>query len=167
LQRFLLARRATPEEAEDILQDLFLKLGKVRSGPIADPLAYLYRIADNLLLDIRRSHARRSVREQAWTAVRTGGGEIDDQPSAEDRLIGRERLDQVRRALSGLPDRTVLILRCFRLDGMPQKDIAADLGISVSAVEKHLQRAYRTLLEARVEPDADMVKRRRPTSEGD
>lgn len=167
LRRFLVARRALPEEAEDILQEVFLKIGKLPTGPIADPLAYLYRIADNLLLDLRRSQSRRTVREEAWTAARHGAGEIDDQPSAEDRLIARERLGVIQQALARLPERTVTAFRRFRLEGIGQKQIAAELGISVSAVEKHLQRAYRALLEARAELDAELPAARRPIQKGD
>jgi RNA polymerase sigma factor (sigma-70 family) len=167
LRRFLVARRARPDEADDILQELFLKIGKLPTGPIADPLAYLYRIADNLLLDLRRAQSRRNVREDAWTMARHGAGEIDDQPSAEDLLIARERLGLVQATLSRLPERTVTAFRRFRLDGIGQRQIAAELGISVSAVEKHLQRAYRTLLEARSELDAELPAARRPIDEGD
>jgi RNA polymerase sigma-70 factor (ECF subfamily) len=167
LNRFLAARGASPHEAEDILQEVFLKLGKLPTGPIADPLAYLYRMADNLLLDARRSRTRRSAREEAWTAARHGIGEIDNQPSAEDQLIARERLNLVRQALGRLPERTLYIFRRFRLDEIGQRQIAAELGITVSAVEKHLQRAYRALFDARSAIDADVAVARRPTTEGD
>jgi len=167
LTRFLSARGASPHESDDILQEVFLKLGKLPTGPIADPLAYLYRMADNLFLDARRSRNRRSAREEAWTAARRGISEIDDQPSAEDQLIARERLNLVQQALARLPERTLYIFRRFRLDEIGQRQIAAELGISVSAVEKHLQRAYRTLLEARSELDADVAAARRPMTEGD
>ena len=166
LHRFLIARRAAADEAEDILQELFLKIGKLTPGPIADPLAYLYRIADNLLLDLRRSQNRRNVRDRAWMDARHASSELDDRPSAEDRLIAQERLQLVQLALSRLPERTVFVLRRFRLDGVGQKQIAADLGISVSAVEKHLQRAYQVLIEARSELDADMSATRRPNVDG-
>lgn len=167
LNRFLAARGASPHEVDDILQDVFLKLGKLPTGPIADPLAYLYRMADNLFLDARRSRNRRTAREEAWTGVRHGIGEIDDQPSAEDQLIARERLNLVQQALARLPERTLFIFRRFRLDEIGQRQIAAEVGITVSAVEKHLQRAYRTLVEARSELDADVAAVCRPINEGD
>jgi RNA polymerase sigma factor (sigma-70 family) len=166
LHRFLIARRAQPAEADDILQELFLKIGRLPTGPIADPLAYLYRMADNLYLDMLRSQSRRSVREEAWMAARHGTGDSDGQPTAEDQLIARERLVLVQRALRRLPERTVLIFRRYRLDGIAQRHIAAELGITVSAVEKHLQRAYRALIEARAEIDADSWPARRPSGAG-
>jgi RNA polymerase sigma factor (sigma-70 family) len=155
-RRFLAARRVHPDEIEDILQEIFLRIRTTPTGPISDPLAYLYRIADNLVIDLRRSQGRRATREQTWTATHRGFGEADTQPSAEETLIGKERLTYVRQTLLRLPERTLLIFRRFRLEGVGQKEIAADLGISVSAVEKHLQRAYRALLEARSKIDEDL-----------
>jgi RNA polymerase sigma-70 factor (ECF subfamily) len=148
LLRFLLARRVPPEAAEDLLQDLFLKVASQPIGPIAEPRAYLYRMLDNLLLDNRRAAGRRAGREQAWMAAGRGNVlDLDDRPSAERQLIDREQLDMVSAALAELPERTLLIFSRFRIDGAPQKEIAAELGISVSAVEKHLQRAYRTVVD--------------------
>lgn len=167
LKRFLAARGAPPQDAEDILQEVFLKLGKVPTGPIADPMAYLYRMADNLLIDARRSKNRRMAREQAWTEAWHGAGEVDHRPTIEDQLIAREQLGIVRRALALMPDRTQFIFRRFRLEEIGQRQIASELGITVSAVEKHLQRAYRSLLDAKLKLDADYASPRRLNSEGD
>lgn len=167
LNRFLTARGASPHEVEDILQEVFLKVARLPTGPIADPLAYLYRMADNLFLDARRSQNRRNAREEAWTTAWHGIGGIDDRPSAEDLLIARERLNLVQQVLARMPERTLFIFRRFRLDEIGQRQIAAELGITVSAVEKHLQRAYRALVEARSELDADVAVARRPIKEGD
>ncbi|WP_284734542.1 RNA polymerase sigma factor [Sphingosinicella terrae] len=154
LLRFLAARRATPDEAEDVLQDLFVKLETQIIGPIAEPLPYLCRMADNLLVDRRRSAAARSVREEAWMGT-LFGSEVDDRPSAERLLISRETLALMSDALAQLPDRTVTIFRRFRIDGAPQREIAAELGISVSAVEKHLHKAYKAIVEAQASLDGD------------
>lgn len=158
LRRYLLARRVPPDEADDVLQDLFVKLQELRLGPIAEPRAYLYRMTENLLLDRRRSAARRSGREEAWVSARAGVlPEADEDPSPERTLIARERLARIGDALAGLPERTLFIFRRFRIDGIAQKQIAAELGISVSAVEKHLQSAYRAVVEARARLDADVT----------
>lgn len=143
-----------------------MRIGATPTGPISDPLAYLYRMADNLLVDLRRAQSRRATREEAWMATHRGDDDLDAQPSAEDALIARERLALVRQTLLRLPERTLLIFRRFRLEGIGQKEIAAELEISVSAVEKHLQRAYRALLEAREKIDAEVSPARRPQDEG-
>jgi RNA polymerase sigma factor (sigma-70 family) len=154
LLRFLAARRATPDEAEDVLQDLFVKLETQAVGPVAQPIPYLCRMADNLLVDHRRSAAARVVREEAWVDTQFGS-EGDDSPSPERLLIGRETLATMTRALADLPERTVHIFRRYRIEGMPQRDIAAELGISISAVEKHLHKAYQTVVAAQASLDAD------------
>jgi RNA polymerase sigma-70 factor (ECF subfamily) len=162
LLRFMAARRVPPDEAEDLVQDLFVKLESQAVGPVAEPRAYLYRMLDYLLLDRRRSAARRARREEAWTAAASGSAlEVDDRPSAERLLIDRERLDRVASALGALPERSLLIFTRYRIDSVPQKVIAADLGISVSAVEKHLQRAYRVLVDLRPLLDEDVPPPRR------
>jgi len=149
LARFLSARRAAPDEAEDILQDLYLKVRTLRTAPIADPRAYLYRMTANLLADRRRAAARRATREQMWTDTQLGSeAHVDDRPTAEQEMSAREELAIVSRAIASLPERTAEILRRYRIEGEGQKEIAADLGISLSAVEKHLQKAYRVVIDA-------------------
>jgi len=163
LLRYFIARRVPPEEAEDVLQDLVVKLESHASGPVAEPRAYLYRMAENLLLDRIRSDGRRRGREQAWVAAQAGAAlDADDRPSAEQALIARERLDLVSKALADLPERTLFVFRRYRIDGVPQREIASEIGISLSAVEKHLQKAYQVVVEARKRLDADSPGPQRP-----
>lgn len=162
LLRFLTARRATADEAEDVLQDLFVRVRTMESGPIAEPRAYLYKVTANLLFDRRRSAARRSTREQIWTEGQLGPEmEIDERPSIEQELAARQELETIAAAIAALPERTSAILRRYRIDGVEQKEIAGELGISLSAVEKHLQRGYRAVAEARAQLDAGLPAARR------
>ena len=151
LRRFLRARGGTDADPDDLLQDLWLKLQTVEpSGPIAEPLAYLYRIADNMMHDRRRTARRRERRETDWAGLSAATlPEASTAPSAERLVLARDELLRMEAALAALGDRTSTILRRFRLDGHGQKAIAAEFGISLSAVEKHLQRAYRALVAAR------------------
>ena len=116
---------------------------------MAEPRAYLYRMAENLLHDRRRTAGWRTSREEAWVAAQLGATrEADGRPSAERELIAREELRLITAALAALPDRTLRIFRLYRLDGLRQREIALELGISVSSVEKHLRRAYQLVVEA-------------------
>jgi RNA polymerase sigma-70 factor (ECF subfamily) len=154
LLRFMLVRRCPPAEVEDLLQDLYVKLSSIRTGPVSAPRAYLYQMANNLLHDHRRGRRRQQERDDQWTRSRIGPDlEKDAEPSPEQSAIARDELDRVNEALATMPVRTAQILKMFRLDGLSQKAIANNLDLSLSAVEKHLQRAYRKLQLVREELD--------------
>lgn len=150
LLRFLRARGAG-DAAEDLLQELWVKAAKGALEPIADPLAYLYRTANNLVLDRHRSELRRGRREQQWSHGSTGS---EGEPSPEHVLAAREQLRAAEAVLARLGERTETIFRRYRLEGITQVQIANEMGISLSAVEKHLQKAYRALIECRRQSDA-------------
>lgn len=154
LLRFLLARQCDPAEVEDLLQELYVKLTSVGTGPISHPRAYLYRVANNLLHDHRRGRRRQQERDDHWTRNLVGPDlETDAAPSPEQSAIARDELERVNQVIASMPDRTAQILKMYRLDGMSQKAIADRFDLSLSAVEKHLQRAYRKLLLLREELD--------------
>ncbi|MFO1240895.1 MAG: sigma-70 family RNA polymerase sigma factor [Sphingomonadaceae bacterium] len=158
LRRFLRARLRNDDDANDVLQDLWIKIRALDAGPISEPLAYIYRMADNLVLDMKRAGGRRAARETAWAEGQMAGtpaAPADASPSAERTLIARDYLRRVETRIDALPERTAYAFRAVRIEGRPQKDIAAELGISLSAVEKHLQRAYREIVIVHDELNAD------------
>lgn len=157
LMRYFLAR-GVGGDAEDLIQDLWLKVSSNPQVSVEDPKAYLMRMAHNLMLDRLRSAQRRRDRETAY-----GGydGDVDDAPPVLRSLLARERLHRIDRTLAGLGERTELIFRRHRVDGVAQRDIASEQGISLSAVEKHLQKAYRAVVaSARAHDDSDQPARR-------
>lgn len=169
LSRYLRVRLRGDGDGEDILQDLWLKLADIDASVIAEPLAYLYRSAENLVLDRRRSAQRRTAREREWTKGHIEGSIAaprDAQPSADRLLVARDQLRRVDAVLDTLPERTAFAFRAVRIDGVPQKQIAAEMGISLSAVEKHLQRGYRAVLELKQQLDADIDAPQRQWAEG-
>lgn len=147
LLRLLTARLGSREEAEDAYQDLWLKVDGLIDQPIAEPAAFLYRAAANLATDRRIAAARRGAREMGWLEVQPGAAEL---PDAERVAIARDELRAVQAAIDDMPERMATALRLFRIERRPQRDIAAQLGISVSGVEKLLQRALR-LIHGRAE----------------
>ena len=155
LLRFLRARGAA-DAAEDLLQELWVRVREANVGPIAEPLSYLYRTANNLMLDRRRSALRSARRDTEWGDLAgTGPNAVSDTPSGERVLIAREQLRAAEEALQSLGERTAAIFRRYRIDGVSQRDIAAEQGISLSAVEKHLQKAYRAMIDIQQAFDAD------------
>lgn len=148
LLRFLVAHGAG-DAAEDLLQEVWIKIAAPGTAPIGQPLSYLFRVANNLMLDRYRSAKSATKRDIEWTAAATTRPGTSDQPIGERPIIAREHLQIAERTLQALGERPAAIFRRFRLDGISQRQIAAEMGISLSTVEADLRRAYSAMLELR------------------
>jgi len=137
------------DAAEDLLQELWLKIAAAPTGPVAQPLSYLFRAANNLMLDRYRSQQQATKRDHDWTEAATTLPGMSDEPSTERRLIAREQLSIMQRTIDTLGERAAAIFRRHRIDGVGQRDIAQEFGVSISTVESDLRRAYRTVIETR------------------
>ena len=146
--RFLKLRGAG-DNAEDVFQDLWMRLTERPVGPVADPLSYAMRAANNLMLDRYRSARQADIREQAW-----GETAATPDPSAERAMISRQQLALVEQAIADTGDRPARIFRRFRVDGVQQREIAAEMGISLSTVEADLRKVYAALAAMRRQFDA-------------
>lgn len=126
-------------DAEDALQELFLKLWKNRDSldGIQNPKAYAMTLLRNLCLDRIRQVQKF---EDAPLDERTAG--ICD---ADRELDQKERLEKVLAAVKSLPDkqRQVLILRTIK--GLSYEEIAEKTGINYLALRVLLSRARQTL----------------------
>jgi len=153
LVRFFTLRTGSPAVAEDVVQDLFLKIQA--SEPPADlqsPEAYLYRVGTNLLLDRIKQQRRQAAREETWVRETVGGegGEpAAHEPRADDALAARERLARLVAVVDTLAPNVATAFRLHKFEGLSHKEVAERLGVSRSAVEKYLMTALRTL-QARI-----------------
>lgn len=153
LLRFLAARGAG-DAAEDLVHEIWLKISSARSGPVASPLSYLYRVADTLMIDRFRSERQASRRDRDWTELTAGTGGASDEPSAERIVAAQSFARLVADLLARLePPRVAEVFRRHRVDGLAQREIAAEFGISLSTVESDLRKAYRALAELRERHD--------------
>jgi len=164
LLRMLTARLQSAEDAEDVLQDLWLKLDQMAERTINAPAPLLFRAAANLATDRRIATSRRAARDVAWAAHQPGPEEI---PGIERALLARETLAHANHLIDRMPPRMAAALRLYRVEGLGQRDIADRLGVSVSAVEKLLRKAYRQIGSfAAGQTSAEAASRRRLESEG-
>jgi RNA polymerase sigma-70 factor (ECF subfamily) len=146
LLRFLRAHGAG-DSAEDLLNELWLRLRDARPGPLAQPLAYLYRAANNLMLDRYRSERQAAIRARDWSdATGTTHPGRSDAPAGDRMLAARQELDRAQTALAALGPRVEQIFRRHRLDGVPQRALAAEFGVSLSTVEADLRKATATMI---------------------
>ncbi|WP_230292378.1 RNA polymerase sigma factor [Croceicoccus sp. Ery5] len=142
LLRFLKARGAG-EAAEDLLQEIWLRIRNAPAGPVPAPLPYLYRMANNAMIDRHRSLAQSARRDSDWAETQAE----PEQPSPESGVAARQEVAQLLHLVDRLGPRTGAILRRHRIDGLSQREVAAEMGISISTVESDLRTAYRALLE--------------------
>lgn len=148
---FLAARTRCMATAEDLVQDLYLKLSAV--GPEADvraPTALLYRMAANLLVDHVRSNQRSSRRAGQWrmeTRAALGGEDIVDEPAADEALAAKQRVRLLADAVAALPPQMGRAFRLHKLEGLSQAQTAQAMGVSVKMVEQHIQAAIRNLAQ--------------------
>ncbi len=152
---FLATRTGSHALAEDLVQDLYLKVAALDPDlETSSPNALLYRMAINLAHDSTRSQRRSEVRDTAWRQnMRTnlGGEDIVEDPSAERIVMSRERLSQLMAAIGQLPPQRQKAFRLYKLEGMSQAEAARAMGISVKAIEGHISAALKALLRS-VEP---------------
>ena len=151
LLRFLTARTANPAEAEDLMQELWLRAQDASRGPVANGRAYLYRAAQNLVLDRIRETRRRERRDRDWSDLQAdpiSGDRVDPRPQAIHALIARQDIEALRAAISNLPEGAGRAFRLHKIEGLSHAETAARLGISRSGVEKHIAVAMARLRRA-------------------
>jgi len=157
LLRFLIARTGQPADAEELLQEVWLKIGAARTGPIADARAYLYRVAQNLALDRLREMKRRAVRERDWADVtldqRADAPEPAATVDAESALIAAGEAQRLADAIARLPPGAGRAFRLHKLDGLSHAEVALRMGISRKGVEGHMATAMTHLRRLLAEKD--------------
>ena len=157
LLRFLIARTGQPADAEELLQEVWLKIGSVKPGPIGDARAYLYRMAQNLALDRLREVKRRAARERDWADVtldqRADAPEPASSLDAEAALIAAGEAQRLADAIARLPPGAGRAFRLHKLDGLSHAEVALRLGISRKGVEGHMATAMAHLRRLLAEGD--------------
>jgi len=152
LLRLLTARTGNAAEAEDIYQEMYERLAALPDGggAVDNAPAFLNRMALNLAFDRQRSRARGAARDGEWLDANAhveGPEPIAEQPAADDIVASRQELRLLRDAIEALPPQGRRVFEMHKLQGRPHAEVASQLGISRSAVEKHMAAAMKSLLK--------------------
>lgn len=140
--------RGAGDGAEDLVQEIWIRISAASPGPVAAPLSYLFRTADLLLIDRYRSVRQSEKRDRDWGELNAGGeGEASGEPSAERHVAALQDAAQVMATLEALGPRVAAVFRRHRVDGVPQREVAQEFGVSLSTLESDLRTAYRALTE--------------------
>jgi len=138
LERVIARRTGSLTLAADLAQEMFFKIDtiKVALPSRTDAERYFLRSAVNASLDHLKIEARRRAILQA-----EGSTSASTTPSAERGTLAREDLRRVEVALAELPEKCRAVFKMSRYDGLTHAQIAVELGVSQSLVEKYVVRA--------------------------
>jgi RNA polymerase sigma factor (sigma-70 family) len=139
LHRYLVRRVHSEENARDLAQEAYLRLLRVNDAEaVRKPLAYLYRIAANVVYEFRLRERNERVTFDSQAVEQLAEHPQDLADELTERLSTQQQLEHV---LAQLPPlyQAVFVLR--KRDGMSYPEIARTLQISVHTVKKYLARA--------------------------
>ncbi len=132
-------------DVEDLVQEVFMRLLHRRDLTAIDrPEGYLFETAASVIRDRARKRVVRHAQDHE--SYDESVHAIED-ASLERVSMDREALQAVVRALHELPERTRTVFILHRMEELRQTEIARRLGISVSAVEKHMIKAVAYLMD--------------------
>ena len=143
LRRYF-ARRAHAADIDDLIQEVFLMMqARGAESEIDNVEGYLFRTAASVL------SRRRRTPTWAWGRQE----EVDDDSAPTDELsperilIGKETLQALVTALQEVPRRSALAFMLFRVERLPQEEVARRMGVSARAVRALVNRAHKQIYE--------------------
>lgn len=145
LIRYFEKRGVAGADAEDAAQEVLFRLARRgRLAEIERLEGFLFQTAANLAVDLHRFGGQRLTSRHISYDERVHGESQDLTPG--DILESREALAMVLTALKELPERTRNAFLMARFENLRHAEIARRLGVSTSAVEKHINRAMSYLV---------------------
>lgn len=152
LKGYITRRVDSPDEADDILQDVFYKLSKIDfdKNPIEFVSAWLYRAASNRIIDRRRKKKELSMpetreKDEDDYFLSSLSGYFADEGDDPEAMFRNELLKaEIADALSELPPEQKAVFELTEYDGISYKEISESTGVPVSTLlsRKHYAVAY-------------------------
>jgi RNA polymerase sigma-70 factor (ECF subfamily) len=137
LHRYLARRLTQRQDAEDLAQEVYLRLLRVDAAKrVQKPVAYIFGIASHVVADFK------SGSRSGFERLDDCEEEPDERASAPDDLADRLNLQQqLERAFARLPRTHAQVLIAHKHCGLSYEEVAAELGLSIHTVEKYLTQA--------------------------
>jgi RNA polymerase sigma-70 factor (ECF subfamily) len=150
LVRYFRARLRSMEAAQDVVQDIGVRIARQRIDEIDNPSAYLYRLGSNIMLDHLKRERRVQRRATAWreATIDTDGGfqPKTEDPPADEVVSARERLKLIISTVDQMPAPVREAFRLHKLEGLSHAETAVAMGVSRSSVEKYIMAALKRIV---------------------
>ncbi len=144
----LLRMTHEPAAAEDLLQEVFLRLWRYAPGYDAARGSFsnwILTVARNLVLDQMRSKAEKQRRREQMVDMLPAGDSV--LPRSEERIDQRRQLERVRAVISGLPAGQQQALKLAYFGGLSQSEIAETMNEPLGTVKTWVRSALLRLRE--------------------
>lgn len=141
LHRFLNAQCGSVADADDLLQEVWLRIHRVRQTYRAGKplLPWIYAIARRVRIDHYRKSLRSTMREQRWDELSA---------TAADPLTQPQPADTLDELLAPLSESQREVLEMLKVAGMSLEEVAQATSSSVGSVKQKVHRAYRKLRQS-------------------
>lgn len=139
---FTLRFTQSPEQSEDLVQEVFIKvwLQKEKLTTITNFSAWLYSVIRNQAISgLRRVALETSIMAQLKREA------VDKGEPADESLLYKQLKQKLQIAVDQLPPRQKQIYTLTRIEGLKQGEVAQKLDLSVSTVQNHMTEALRKL----------------------
>lgn len=145
LRAWLRGRRLEGLEVDDIIQETYTRLMTAESvHHILDVRSYVFQVASSVVID----HLRRQKIVSIISVPDLNDLEVvSEEPSPERRAIDRDELHRLARAIARLPRKVQEVFMLRRVHGLSQREVAEQMGIAESTVEKHMSRGFLIMLK--------------------
>ncbi len=152
-----LHERASPGDADDLVQDAYVRLLSSDRAQLGDPVRYLFGIARNLVIDrFRARRAEERVVDVHADAAIVAESAAEPGADPERALLAKDGLARALAEIDRLPPRCGQAFRLHRFEELTYAEIARRMGISVSAVEKHIADAMLRLRRVARDDESDL-----------
>jgi RNA polymerase sigma factor (sigma-70 family) len=141
LKAYLQGSFPSVKDVDDVVQESYLRIWKARlTRPIHSTKSFLFQIAHHLAIDVLRTRERARTESLVdFDALPV----LEDGPDAAAALSSKERIDLLSEALASLPGRAREIVFLRKFQAMPQREVAAKLGVSERTVEAQLAKGMK------------------------
>ena len=157
LKRFISRFLPRPQDIEDVVQETYLKaFSAEKKNTINMPKAFLFQVARNTAL---KQLTKKSNQITGYIEEMDAPEIISDELSIEEHVMAREKFGMFCQSALEMPPRCRRVFLMAKVYGFSYKEISAQLGISASAVEKHVAKGLQICTQYMARAEQPMADR--------